>query len=186
MFQKVSVSHSQINIMWLWDSRKYTHIFNHLLAYTTYPVEGGADPSFRWVKGGVHPGQAESLSQRHTETDNHSCSLSHLRGNLKLPVNLTCTSLDSWEETWVPRGESCRRMKNTERLQPAARFHPEPSGRHTTSLHLQIPHSQCQGLVLSLWGTVLIMFWKGSVIVSYMVISQEIQCFCWFTWSFLQ
>ncbi len=45
----------------------------HLLA--------GANPSWHWVRGGVHPGQVASQSQ-HIETDKHanqSCSHSHLQ-----------------------------------------------------------------------------------------------------------
>ncbi len=57
--------------------------------------EAGANPSWHWARGGVHPGQVNSQSQGLTYRDRHPLTLRFTpMGNLESPFNLTCMSLD--------------------------------------------------------------------------------------------
>lgn len=61
--------------------------------------EGAEDDCRHWARGGVHSGQVGSSSPgRHTETNNHSCSHSHLQS-----YPSTCRSLDCGQGAGEPR-----------------------------------------------------------------------------------
>ena len=81
----------------------------------------GAYPSSHWARGGVHPGQAASQSQDHTETNEKNNHARSLRTILETPTNLTCMFLDGGrkpeypERTHAYTGKTCK--LHTERPQ---------------------------------------------------------------------
>jgi len=101
----------------------------------------GAYRSSHRVRGGEHPGQIASPSQRQRTTHTHSL----LRTILETPINLTCMFLDSGREPEYPErtntytGRTCK--LHTERPQPGV----EPGtlwlqgngvNRHTTDTNI--------------------------------------------------
>ncbi len=69
----------------------------------------GADPSWLWARGRVHPGQVASQSQgRHIETDNYSHTHIHTYGQFRVTNEPNLHVFWLWEEAGVP-GENPHR-----------------------------------------------------------------------------
>lgn len=91
---------------------KRSKVCQTFITYTDYP-RAGANPSWHWVRGGVHPVDRPPVHY----TDTQPFTLIHRKFRF---TKQTCTCFDQEEETWPPGEKTHRHRKNMQTPQRKA------------------------------------------------------------------